>query len=465
MSKVEVNTIEPQCGTTLTLGACGQTVALGSGASQTGFGRTGTVDWQTGPIKTATFTATSGEGYFANTTGGEFNMNLPAGAAASIVAVKDYLNTFDSNALTIVPNGSDKIGGVNANYKVSTEALSLTLVYVDATRGWIDIHESTQASEGADFMEATVSGSCNTLATCGDYKIATFKGPGGFCVSSISTSVPNNIVDYVVVAGGGAGPATSGGDGISGGGGGGGFRFYANTTNNPQTGPATPINNFPSGAAITASVACYPISVGGGGSKGTAPTGWTNGNPTTFSTIVSTGGGRGGRGDPSANGQDGGSGGGGNNGGTGGTGDTPSTPIAQGKDGGGGPGVSAGGGGGGALVAGTNGLNPSGGPGGDGAGVTGFGTTGQSCGGQYYFSGGGGGANGNANAGNPAGSGGKGGGANGLTPSSPTPTSSDATAFTGGGGGGASDKAPVGAGGGAGGNGGGGIVIIRYKFQ
>ena len=50
MSKIEVNTVEPQCGTTLTLGACGQTVALGSGASQTGFGRTGTVNWDTASI-------------------------------------------------------------------------------------------------------------------------------------------------------------------------------------------------------------------------------------------------------------------------------------------------------------------------------------------------------------------------------------------------------------------------------
>ena len=67
MSKIEVNTVEPQCGTTLTLGKSGDTVTLASGASQTGFGRTGTVDWQTTP-KTATFTAASGEGYFANTT-------------------------------------------------------------------------------------------------------------------------------------------------------------------------------------------------------------------------------------------------------------------------------------------------------------------------------------------------------------------------------------------------------------
>ena len=140
MSEVKVNKISPRtaCGT-VTLGDSGDTFTIPSGATitnngtQTGFGRTGTVDWQTDSIKTATFTATSGEGYFANTTGGVFNMNLPAGAAGSIVAVKDYLNTFDSNALTIVPNGSDKIGGTNANYEVTTESLSLTLIFVTSS--------------------------------------------------------------------------------------------------------------------------------------------------------------------------------------------------------------------------------------------------------------------------------------------------------------------------------------------
>ena len=53
--------------TTITIGASGDTVTLASGASQTGFGRTGSVDWQTGSIKTATFTAHNGEGYFADT--------------------------------------------------------------------------------------------------------------------------------------------------------------------------------------------------------------------------------------------------------------------------------------------------------------------------------------------------------------------------------------------------------------
>ena len=87
MSKIEVNTVEPQCGTTLTLGGSGDTVALGSGASQTGFGAAGSVDWVTDSIKTATFSAVSGSGYFCNTTGGAFNITLPTSpSAGDIVA-------------------------------------------------------------------------------------------------------------------------------------------------------------------------------------------------------------------------------------------------------------------------------------------------------------------------------------------------------------------------------------------
>jgi len=92
-----------QSGTTITLGASGDTITLASGASQTGFGRTGTVDWQTGSIKTSTFTAANGEGYFANTSGGAFTMNLPAGTAGNIVSVVDYTNTFQTNTIDGTP--------------------------------------------------------------------------------------------------------------------------------------------------------------------------------------------------------------------------------------------------------------------------------------------------------------------------------------------------------------------------
>ena len=69
MSEVKVNTITPRSGTTLTLGGSGDTVTLAACASQSGFGRTGTVDWCT-TAKTSPFTAATGKGYFVNTCGG-----------------------------------------------------------------------------------------------------------------------------------------------------------------------------------------------------------------------------------------------------------------------------------------------------------------------------------------------------------------------------------------------------------
>ena len=101
----DAGNIISQSGTTITIGASGDTVSLASGASQSGFGRSGTVDWQTSSIKTSTFTAVSGQGFFADTSGGAITMNLPAGTAGAIVSVVDYTNTFQTNNLTITPNG------------------------------------------------------------------------------------------------------------------------------------------------------------------------------------------------------------------------------------------------------------------------------------------------------------------------------------------------------------------------
>ena len=70
MSKIEVNTVDVKCGSTLTLGSSGKTVTIASGASTSGMGRTGTVDWQTSSIKGESFTAVNGEGYFVDTTDG-----------------------------------------------------------------------------------------------------------------------------------------------------------------------------------------------------------------------------------------------------------------------------------------------------------------------------------------------------------------------------------------------------------
>ena len=89
-STIKVNNIQNQCGqniinensNTITIGASGDTISLAAGASQTGFGRTGTVDWQTGDIKTGDFTAVSGKGYFVNTTSGGVTATLPSSPSA-----------------------------------------------------------------------------------------------------------------------------------------------------------------------------------------------------------------------------------------------------------------------------------------------------------------------------------------------------------------------------------------------
>ena len=95
----------------------------------------GGTSWQA--VKTSTFTAVAGEGYFINTTGGAFEMDLPAGSIGDEISFIDYAGTFDTNALTIDQNGTEKIAGSTDPLTVSTERAANTLVYVDSTQGWL----------------------------------------------------------------------------------------------------------------------------------------------------------------------------------------------------------------------------------------------------------------------------------------------------------------------------------------
>ena len=111
----------------------------GSGATAVGqlsFAEvSGGTSWQA--VKTSTFTAVAGEGYFINTTGGAFEMDLPAGSIGDEISFIDYAGTFDTNALTIDQNGTEKIAGSTDPLTVSTERAANTLVYVDSTQGWL----------------------------------------------------------------------------------------------------------------------------------------------------------------------------------------------------------------------------------------------------------------------------------------------------------------------------------------
>ncbi len=438
-----------KCGTTITLGASGDSIALASGASQTGFGRTGTVDWQTSSIKTSTFTAANGEGYFADTSSGAFTMNLPAGTAGNIVSVVDYTNTFQTNSLTIAPNGSQKIGGFAATVSLNTEGQSVTFVYVDDTEGWKNTMDSTSNVIGNPFVTATGG----TETTSGNFKIHTFTGPGTFTVTSGGQPGGSTTVDYLVIGGGGSGGSENNSSTSSGGGGSGGYRFSNGTASGCYSAGPGPLG----ASALPVTAQGYPITVGAGGVS-TEPAGTgVNGSNSIFSSITSAGGGGGGGFGPPPNfaGLAGGSGGGGAQGSPGGAGNTPPVSPSQGNAGGDAPSCFPSGGGGGAGAVGTQATPSQSGPG--GAGLT-------SCiSASPVTRGGGGGGGGVTNrpATSPPASGGSGGGGAGGAGQS---AGNAATINTGGGGGGAGNKYPsysfI-----AGGTGGSGIVIIRYKFQ
>jgi len=444
-STIKVNNIQNQCGqniinensNTITIGASGDTIALASGASQTGFGRTGTVDWQTTP-KTGDFTAVNGEGYFVNTTSGAVTMTMPSGSAGAIVSIQDYNKTFDSNALTITPASGEKINGGSADGDliISTEGQGITFVYVDATVGWKTVQENEFTRGGSSFIIATGG----TITTSGNDKIHTFTGPGTFAVSAAAACAAQNVVSYLVVGGGGGSHADN-----SGGGGGGGFRELESPTT-PYT--SSPLDGYPSAPnRITLTATSYPIQVGGGGTASPPSCNTGDGTPSIFSTIVGAGGGAGECQETS--GRAGGSGGGsGSRCGTGGAGNTPPTSPSQGNNGGNGaPPTGGGAGGGGAGAAGSN--APPGGGGNGGNGVTTEITTSPVT---YSGGGGGGGGQPGGQPGGSAGSGGAGAGGPG------TSAGAAGTANTGGGAGGGGQS-------GGGAAGGSGIVVIRYKFQ
>jgi hypothetical protein len=465
MSKIEVNQISSQCGSTLTIGQSGDSIQLACGATQTGFGRTGTVNWDT-TAKTASFTAVSGNGYFVNTTSGAITVTLPASpSAGDIVAIKDYANTADTNAISIARNGSN-IDGTATDGTIANEGGSITLVYVDATKGWL-VTDAAQKSDVGFPSYITATG--GTVTCCGDYKIHTFTGPGTFCVSCAGNACGSNTVEYIVTAGGGGGGAYVPSEpGAGAGGGAGGFRF-ASSSLAPLCYPAKPL----AGSNLPVTAQGYPITVGGGGAGQSGPgdIDSDNGSNSVFSTITSTGGGgtvndgapQDGRGKPGGSG--GGAGGTGFPGpvAIGGSGNTPPVSPPQGNDGGSYTGAGAPyyatAGGGGATAAGESlpdHNRQTGGAGGAGAGLpNAFGTSGENCGSFYYFSGGGGGGVYSSPSTGIGGSGGVGGGGNAST----GPTGCAGTANTGGGGGGQGGQN------GTGGAGGSGIVIIRYKYQ
>ena len=111
--------------------------------------RVQTVDlkWDSG-IKTANFTAEAGRGYFINTSGGAFEVDLPTSpSVGDVMEFVDFTRNFATANLTL-DQGSNKFqGNTSPKPAYSTDGQSIRIVYSGSTQGWIPTTDDDVALE------------------------------------------------------------------------------------------------------------------------------------------------------------------------------------------------------------------------------------------------------------------------------------------------------------------------------
>ena len=119
----------------LAKGTAAQALVMNAGATAPEWG-SGGIAWQ--PVITADpNNAVAGRGYFCNTSAAAFTVTLPTTATiGDKLSFIDYAATFDTNNLTVGRN-SHNIQGAGSDLVVATERAGFSLVYVDATQGWL----------------------------------------------------------------------------------------------------------------------------------------------------------------------------------------------------------------------------------------------------------------------------------------------------------------------------------------
>ena len=406
--------------------------------------------WQS-VVTAATLTAVAGRGYPINTTSNACTVTLPASASVGdTIKFVDYVRTWATNAVTINQNSLKFQGYTTPNPAYNTNGQSVTIVYVDATQGWIPIVDDDVSMQTAQSISATGGTIVTYTYNSVDYKVhkITTSGANNLVVSSAPAG---KTIDILVIAGGGGGSPGVYGTNNGGAGAAGGLRWFT---------------------AQTPTVSTYVSTVGAGGAGGNVAVG-TSGTDSTFIgtgiSITANGGGRGGysfnTGAAQAAGT-GGSGGGSSGTATAGAGNEGAFTPVEGFIGGTSTSGSSGGGGGGAGSLGLNGDGSNGGHGGNGednflnqssTALTIAGTKalldavslGEVSGSSRYIAGGGGGG------GALVANGGLGGGGDGLTSSG---AGAAGTVNTGSGGGGAGHSTTNN----STGSGGSGVILVRY---
>ena len=87
-------------------------------------------------IKSTSYTAVASDSLMCDTTSSAFTIVLPAAPAANdVVRIADYAGTFATNNLTLGRNALN-IMGLAEDMVISTNNVSITLTYIDASRGW-----------------------------------------------------------------------------------------------------------------------------------------------------------------------------------------------------------------------------------------------------------------------------------------------------------------------------------------
>jgi hypothetical protein len=284
MSKIEVDQVDPQSGTNLTLGTSGDTVSIPSGVTlanagtATGFAA---IDWQSTIVTGATHTASANQGIWINTTSNACNLTLPSSPSVGDQLIfSDFKRTWGSNAVTLTLNGSKYQGFTSPAPVYDTIGETVHIVYSGSTQGWIPINDGAVANETPQAVT----------------------------------------IDYLVIGGGGGGGSEDSGY-WAGGGGAGGYRNSFNSEASGGGGSSETALTLNPGITLTATIGTGGAKGANGGNNGTVGV-----NTTLIGTgvsITSNGGGFGA-----------GGGGSGDNGGAGGSGGGGADGTSAAKDGG-----------------------------------------------------------------------------------------------------------------------------------
>jgi hypothetical protein len=248
--------------------------------------------WQS--VQTGNFTSVAGNSYPVDTTSGAVTATLPASpSSGQIVQFSDYAGTWATNNLIISRNGN-KINGVTGDFLASAKRETVSLVYIDATQGWLaysGVNLTNPAPYTVSYLITAGGGGGGQGYQAGG------GGAGGFLTGSTSL-LGGTTYTVTVGAGGAGGVANSNGRGANGSdssitglttalGGGGGASFNSSGTANGSSGGsgggAGATNTLPTGGAGTAgqgnaggNISAYGASPGGGGGGGASAAGANN---------------------------------------------------------------------------------------------------------------------------------------------------------------------------------------------